>query len=62
MSKHPGINKAWCRKFMLEYAGRSRHHKFERVAESSYDILMHKLRDAMRNLVDQQPSKGKTIR
>ena len=56
------INKTWCRKFMLEYAERSRHHEFKRVAAEAFDDLEAKLRDYMRSKVDSQPSKGKTIK
>jgi len=56
------INKQNCRKFLLEYAERSRHHKFTRVGKDAFDTIESQLRNVMRNLVDSQPSKGKTIK
>ena len=56
------INKKACRKFLLEYAERSRHHKFTRVSQEAFDFIETALRTDMRHLVDSQPSKGKTIK
>ena len=55
------IMKSKVRKFLLEYAARSRHHPFTRVSAEALDYLEGKLRDECRKLVDAQPSKGKTI-
>ena len=49
------------KKFILEYAKRTRHHPFTRVSASVDDYLEMKLRDECRKLVDRQPSKGKTV-
>ena len=56
------INKTHLRKFILAYAGRARSHSFTQVADSVYDDLEATLRKAARQLVDTQPSKGRTIK
>ena len=47
---------------MLDYAKRTRSHKFTRVGVEAYDILEERLRKIMREFVMSQPSKGKTIK
>ncbi len=56
------VNRQAARRFLLEYAQRSRAHRFTRVADSAYDQLELLVRDKCRALVSQQPSCGKTIR
>ena len=56
------INKKECRRFLLEYAERERHHKFTRVGADAYESLEVMLRELMRGLVKSQPSKGRTIK
>jgi len=50
------------RRFLLEYAGRTRHHKFTRVSGEAFDTLESRTRDNCRKLVDSQASKGATIK
>ena len=56
------INKQNCKKFLLDYAGRSRHHKFTRVGKDALEKAEVGLRDVLRDIVHAQPSKGKTIK
>lgn len=56
------VNRNAARRFLLEYAQRSRAHRFTRVADNVYDQLEIALRDKCRALVSSQPSCGKTIR
>lgn len=56
------INKTKTRNFILEYAARTRAHKFTRVAPSVFDQLEASVRDKCRAIIQCQPSKGKTIR
>ena len=56
------LNKSAIRGFLLDYAARSRSHDFSRVAPGVYDKIESEIRKQCRALVDQQPSKGKTIR
>uniref|UniRef100_A0A6M3L040 Uncharacterized protein n=1 Tax=viral metagenome TaxID=1070528 RepID=A0A6M3L040_9ZZZZ len=55
------INKKACRRWMLDYARRTRHHKFTRVSNETFLVLDLKLRNTMRDIVDKHPSRGKTI-
>ena len=59
---HGLLNRRAIRAFLLEYAGRTRAHKFSRVAESVFDQLESGIRQKCRALVDAQPSAGKTIK
>lgn len=56
------LNKQNCKKFILEFAAREKHHKFTRVSGDCYPYLESKVRDAIRNLVAGQPSKGVTVK
>jgi len=56
------INRAAVRRFILQYAGRTRRHRYTQVAPAVYDELEAQVREACRRLVHRQPSKGKTIR
>lgn len=56
------INKAACKKFIMDYAGTSRHHKFSRLDPEIFDELNGLLRKHMRAIVARNPSFGKTIR
>ena len=52
-----------CRQFILEYAARSKAHKFTRVSmDAIVPQLEAVLREKMRKIVDNQPSMGKTIK
>lgn len=56
------VNKAACKKFIMDYAGTSRHHKFSRLDPAVFDELNGLLRKHMRAIVARNPSFGKTIR
>lgn len=56
------INRAQCKKFILDYAQRERHHKFTRVSAACYEYLEMRMRETCRMLVASQPSKGQTIK
>jgi hypothetical protein len=62
MGKNPMINKQNLRRFILEYAGRSRTHRYTQVAATVYDQIEAALREQCRRIVNQQPSAGRTIR
>lgn len=55
------LNKAQLRRYILEYAGKARYHKFTRVAPSVYQAAEAKMIEFCRSLVDRHPTKGKTI-
>ena len=56
------LNKAGIRRFLLEYAKQYRAHQFTRVADGVFDQLESAVREKCRQIVQAQPSKGKTIR
>ena len=56
------LNRRRIRRFLLDYAERSRSHRFTRVTESVFDQLEAALRKRCRGIVHNQPSKGRTIR
>lgn len=56
------INKSNCKKFILDFAEREKFHKFTRVSADCWPHLEAKLRAHLRNLVNSQPSKGKTVK
>lgn len=62
MPKHPLINKQNIRRFILDYASRTRPHKYTQVAECVYDQIEAAVREKCRRIVHVQPSAGKTIR
>ncbi|MDA0232561.1 MAG: hypothetical protein O3C69_03645 [Chloroflexi bacterium] len=62
MAKNTLINRQNVRRFVLEFAERSRAHKFTQVAESVYEQVEAAVREKCRGIVRQQPSVGKTIR
>ena len=62
MPNHALINRRQVRSFLLDYAQRSRCHRFERVAEAVYDQIEAVVREKCRRMVNGQPSAGKTIR
>lgn len=55
------LNKSNVRKFLLDEAGKTRHHKFTRVGAEVYDEIEAELREWMRQKIAFLPSKGKTI-
>lgn len=55
------INRAKCKRFLLEYAQSNRAHRFTRVSAETLDMLEAKMKLAMAHWVDQMPSKGKTL-
>ena len=63
-SKRPSrmIHRKTARQFLLDYAAKTRAHPFNRVAPEVYDQLEAGLREKCRQIVQRQPSKGKTIR
>jgi len=56
------IHRKTARQFLLDYAAKTRAHPFNRVAPEVYDQLEAGLREKCRQIVQRQPSKGKTIR
>lgn len=56
------VNRTRVRRFLLEYAQRNRAHRFTRVAEPAFDTIEAAVREKCRQIVNSQPSKGKTIR
>ncbi|MBL7077102.1 MAG: hypothetical protein ISS31_06500 [Kiritimatiellae bacterium] len=62
MARHALINKQNVRRFILEYAGRSRSHKYTQVGASVYDQIELAIRERCRKIVNQQPSAGRTIK
>ena len=50
------------RRFLLDYAERSRPHKYTQVAECVYDQIEAAVREKCRKIVNIQPSAGKTIK
>lgn len=57
------INWAQCKRFILDYAGKTRHQPFERVSPVNIvPRLEAALRLEMRKIVHEQPSKGVTIK
>jgi len=56
------INKRGIRDFLLEYAVRTRAHKFTRVSPEVYDQISAAIREQCRRIVHAQPSKGQTIK
>lgn len=62
MGKSPLLNRQAVRRYLLDYAARSRSHVFTRVAPEAFERLDAGLREQCRRLVHTQPSAGKTIR
>ena len=56
------IHKAAVRRFLLDWANQSRHHKFARVAPEVIDEVNGMVRRYLRTVVARNPSCGKTIR
>jgi len=60
------LNKKAVKVGILEYAGKTRHHKFTRVEKSVYIWLQNRLEETIdeliAELIHEQPSKGKTIK
>lgn len=56
------VNRRCVRRFLLEYASRSRTHRYTRVAESVFDQVEAIVREKCRGIVHNQPSAGKTIK
>lgn len=56
------VNRSQVRRFLLEYAQRSRRHRFSRVAPTVHDQLEAKVRDWCRQIIHAQPSAGRTIK
>jgi hypothetical protein len=56
------ISKKGVRQFLLEYAERSRAHRFARVSPTVFAQIEAVLREQCRRIVHGQPSRGKTIR
>jgi hypothetical protein len=55
------INKAACRRFLLDYARQTRYHGFSRIDPSVFAQLNGLLRTHMARVVMRNPSCGKTI-
>jgi len=56
------LNKKAVRGFILDYAERSRAHKYTRVSPQVLDEIEAAVREKCRAIVRVQPSMGKTIR
>lgn len=56
------INKAACRKYIMDFAAKTRHHTFTRLDPGIYDELNGVLRRHMAAIVNRNPSFGKTLR
>ena len=56
------VNRSCVRRFVLEYAARSRSHRFTRVSDSVFDQIEATVRERCRTIVHQQPSVGRTIK
>lgn len=56
------MNRRCVRRFLLEYASRSRSHRFTRVAESVLDQVEAAIREKCRGIIHNQPSAGRTIK
>jgi hypothetical protein len=59
---HGLINRKAIRAFLLEYAQRSRAHRFVRVSPDVYAQIEATVRETCRRIVHAQPSAGKTIK
>lgn len=55
------INRAKCKKFLLEFARSKRAHKFTRVSGETLNSIEADLIARLRSHVDQFPSKGRTL-
>ncbi len=62
MGKGVLINRQAVRRYLLDYAARSRAHVFTRVAPEVYEQIDAGVREQCRRIVRGQPSAGKTIR
>ncbi len=58
----PMINRKEIRRYLLDYAARSRAHVYTRVAPEAYVRIEAGVREHCRRIVQSQPSAGKTIR
>ena len=56
------VNKAACRKYIMEFAAKTRHHTFTRLDPGIYDELNGVLRRHMVAIVSRNPTFGKTIK
>jgi hypothetical protein len=56
------INRGYCRKWALDYAGSNRHHHFARVSEAWLNQVEAATKRWMADAIDRLPSKGETIR
>jgi hypothetical protein len=56
------INKAACKKFLMDYAKGNRYHSFTCFDSGIYDELNGLLRRYMQGIVKRQPSSGRTLR
>lgn len=55
------INRAKCKRFLLDYARASRAHKFTRVSLNTLCEAEGALKNWLKLRVNQTPSKGKTL-
>ena len=56
------LNWKHCKQFTLDYASRSRAHKFTRVSGDVKELLEAYLRTRIRLFVDSHPGKGTTLK
>jgi len=56
------VNKLVLRRYVLDYAERTRHHKFGRLSRTFFEDADFMLRKWARDRVDSHPSIGKTLR
>ena len=62
MARHPMIHPQQVRRFILDYAERTRAHRYTQVSQTVYDQVEAAVRQTCRNIVRSQPSAGRTIR
>jgi len=55
------VNRAYIRKWALDYANDKRFHKFSRVSESFLAAIETATKNAIRDRIDRHPSKGVTL-
>jgi hypothetical protein len=62
MARNSLINRQNVRRFILEYASRSRSHRYTQVSATVYDQIEATVREQCRKIVRIQPSAGRTIK
>ncbi|MEQ1862812.1 MAG: hypothetical protein ABMA13_23060 [Chthoniobacteraceae bacterium] len=55
------ISPTHVRRYLLDAAARTRHHKFKRVSQDTLDLIEGAVREHCVRIVTQAPSKGATL-